>query len=66
MDTSGTERIVGWSGAIFQMPHRAVYQQLKNVPKGVLCSVVYDGSPSQLFQLHPLSFVTEVSKSQQI
>ncbi|KAL2914404.1 hypothetical protein HK105_205971 [Polyrhizophydium stewartii] len=61
MQTSGTERLVGWSGAIFQMPHKAVYQQLKEVPPGVLCTVVYDGSPSQLYGLHPLTWVTEVN-----
>jgi hypothetical protein len=44
----------------FIVPHRSVYQQLKSVPKGVLCAVVYDGSPAQLYGLHPLSFVTEV------
>ncbi|KAI8853479.1 hypothetical protein BC829DRAFT_424639 [Chytridium lagenaria] len=58
---SGTAHIVGWSGAIFQMPPKPIYQQLKTVPKGVLCSVVYDGSPSQLYQLQPLSWVTEVN-----
>ncbi|KNC98547.1 uncharacterized protein SPPG_06237 [Spizellomyces punctatus DAOM BR117] len=61
LDATGTERIVGWSGAIFQMPHKAVYQQLKDVPNGVLCSVVYDGSPSQLYNLHPLTWVTEIN-----
>ncbi|KAI8924402.1 hypothetical protein BC831DRAFT_465774 [Entophlyctis helioformis] len=60
MTTSGTERVVGWAGGVFQMPHKAVYQQLKDVPAGVLCSVVYDGSPSQLYGLHPLTWVTEV------
>ncbi|KAJ3036417.1 hypothetical protein HDV00_002740 [Rhizophlyctis rosea] len=64
-ETSGTERIVGWSGAIFQsrlkLAHKAMYQQLKQVPQGVLCSVVYDGSPSQLYALHPLTWVTEVN-----
>ncbi|KAJ8325914.1 hypothetical protein O5D80_005558 [Batrachochytrium dendrobatidis] len=61
MLVSGTERVVGWAGAIFQMPHKAVYQQLNHVPSGVLCSVVYDGSPSQLYALHPLTWVTEVN-----
>ncbi|KAJ3087228.1 Kinesin-like protein kif19, partial [Quaeritorhiza haematococci] len=61
LEISGTERIAGWSGAIFQMPHKAVFQQLKQVPRGVLCSVVYDGSPSQLYALHPLTWVTEVN-----
>ncbi|KAJ3179210.1 serine protease [Irineochytrium annulatum] len=62
LQTSGTSRIVGWSGAIFQMPSKAVYQQLKQVPEGVLCSVVHDGSPAQLYQLHPLSWVTEINE----
>ncbi|KAI9096060.1 trypsin-like cysteine/serine peptidase domain-containing protein [Phlyctochytrium arcticum] len=61
LESHGTDRIVGWSGAIFQMPHKAVYQQLKEVPAGVMCSVVYDGSPSQLYNLHPLTWVTEVN-----
>ncbi|KAI9328060.1 hypothetical protein BDR26DRAFT_825982 [Obelidium mucronatum] len=56
-----SERIVGWSGAIFQMPHKAVFQQLKNVPEGVLCSVVYEGSPAQMYHLNPLSWVTEIN-----
>ncbi|KAJ3103726.1 serine protease [Phlyctochytrium planicorne] len=60
LEHSCTTRIVGWAGAIFQMPPKAIYQQLKIVPKGVLCSVVYDGSPSQLYQLQPLSWVTEI------
>ncbi|KAI8836500.1 hypothetical protein BJ741DRAFT_605727 [Chytriomyces cf. hyalinus JEL632] len=61
MEINTSERIVGWSGAVFQMPHKAVYQQLKAVPEGVLCSVVYEGSPAQMYQLHPLSFVTEIN-----
>ncbi|KAH9246092.1 hypothetical protein BASA81_016368, partial [Batrachochytrium salamandrivorans] len=43
MQVSGTEHVIGWAGAVFQMPHKAVYQQLSKVPRGVLCSVVYDG-----------------------
>ncbi|KAJ3217487.1 serine protease [Dinochytrium kinnereticum] len=61
LETSGTTRLVGWSGAVFQMPPKAVYQQLKTIPKGVYCSVVYDGSPSQLYHLQPISWVTEVN-----
>ncbi|KAJ1340528.1 hypothetical protein BSLG_004622 [Batrachochytrium salamandrivorans] len=61
MQVSGTEHVIGWAGAVFQMPHKAVYQQLSKVPRGVLCSVVYDGSPSQLYALHPLTWVTEVN-----
>ncbi|KAI8622830.1 hypothetical protein BC830DRAFT_1162701 [Chytriomyces sp. MP71] len=61
MEINTSERIVGWSGAVFQMPHKAVYQQLKNVPEGVLCSVVYEGSPAQMYALHPLSWVTEIN-----
>ncbi|KAJ3289473.1 serine protease [Borealophlyctis nickersoniae] len=48
---TGTERVV--------VPHKAVFQQMKNVPKGTY--VVYDGSPSQLYALHPLTWVTEVN-----
>ncbi|KAJ3210086.1 serine protease [Entophlyctis luteolus] len=55
MEISTSERIVGWSGAVFQMPHKSVHQQLKSVPEGVLCSVVYEGSPAQMYHLHPLS-----------
>ncbi|KAJ3293734.1 serine protease [Rhizoclosmatium sp. JEL0117] len=61
MSIHTSERIVGWSGAVFQMPHRAIFHQLKTVPEGVLCSVVYDGSPAQLYQLQPLSWVTEIN-----
>ncbi|TPX36338.1 hypothetical protein SmJEL517_g01515 [Synchytrium microbalum] len=56
----GTERIVSFCGAIFQMPHLAVYQQLKEVPKGVLCSVVYQGTPAQMYKLQPMTFIQEV------
>ena len=38
-----------------------MYQQLKVVPKGVLCAVVYDGSPAQMYQLHPMSWITSVN-----
>ena len=61
MDLAGTNQVVGWAGAIFQMPHKAIYQQLKTVPKGVLCSIVFDGSPAQLYGLHPLTWVTDVN-----
>ncbi|KAJ3026655.1 UNVERIFIED_CONTAM: serine protease [Siphonaria sp. JEL0065] len=61
MSIHTSERIVGWSGAVFQMAHKAVYQQLKNVPEGVLCSVVYEGSPAQMYHLNPLSWVTEIN-----
>ncbi|KAJ3389620.1 serine protease [Entophlyctis sp. JEL0112] len=61
MEISTSERIVGWSGAVFQMPHKSVHQQLKSVPEGVLCSVVYEGSPAQMYHLHPLSWITEIN-----
>ncbi|KAI8904353.1 hypothetical protein EDD86DRAFT_194776 [Gorgonomyces haynaldii] len=61
LESRGTERLVGWAGAIFQMPHKAIYQQLISVPKGVLCSVVFDGSPAQLYGLPPLTWVTQVN-----
>lgn len=34
LDTKSTEHVVGWAGAVFQMPHKAVYQQIKSVPVG--------------------------------
>jgi hypothetical protein len=43
------------------MPHKAIFQQLKKVPSGVLCSVVYDGSPAQLYGLHPLNWISEAN-----
>ncbi|KAJ3408213.1 serine protease, partial [Chytridiales sp. JEL 0842] len=61
METCGTERLVGWAGAIFQMPHKGVFQTLKTVPPGILCAVVYNGSPAQLYNLHPTNFVTEIN-----
>ncbi|KAJ3127248.1 serine protease [Physocladia obscura] len=61
MEIQTSERIVGWSGAVFQMPHKSIFQQLKVVPSGVLCSVVYEGSPAQMYQLNPLSWVTEIN-----
>ncbi|KAJ3189095.1 serine protease [Gaertneriomyces sp. JEL0708] len=61
LSSMATTRILGWSGAIFQPPHKAVYQSLKSVPSGVFCSVVYDGSPAQMHGLHPLCWVTQVN-----
>eukprot|EP00842_Homolaphlyctis_polyrhiza_P002799 jgi/Hompol1/351/HPOL_002476-RA len=61
MSTVGTERIVGWAGAVFHMPHKAVYQHFKDVPPGVLCAAVSLGSPSLLYGLSPLSFITEIN-----
>ncbi|TPX39919.1 hypothetical protein SeMB42_g06188 [Synchytrium endobioticum] len=58
--TRGTERIVSFCGAVFQMPHKQVYQQLKEVPKGVLCSIVQHGSPAHLYGLSPMTFIQEV------
>lgn len=60
--TSGTERIVGWAGAIFQMSHKPIYQHLKKVPDGVLCCVVCDGSPAQLYGLSPLTWVIAINE----
>ncbi len=62
METKGTERIVGWAGAIFQMPYKSVFQQLKSVPEGVLCSVVAHGSPAQFYNLSPLDWVVEINE----
>jgi hypothetical protein len=62
METKGTERIVGWAGAVFQMPYKSVYQQLKSVPEGVLCSVVSHGSPAQFYSLSPLDWVVEINE----
>jgi hypothetical protein len=62
LETNGTDRIVGWAGAIFQMPYKAIYQQLKSVPEGVLCSVVSNGSPAQLYNLSPLDWVVEINE----
>ncbi|KAI9009221.1 trypsin-like cysteine/serine peptidase domain-containing protein [Hyaloraphidium curvatum] len=56
----GTTRIVGWAGAVFQMPHRQVYSQLKKVPNGVYCAVVFSGSPAELYGLRSMTWVTEI------
>lgn len=64
VEVHGTERIVGWAGAIFQMPYKSIYQQLKQVPKGVLCSVVSNGSPAQLYNISPLDWITAIDEQE--
>ncbi|KAJ3323553.1 serine protease [Boothiomyces sp. JEL0866] len=61
MKTTGTERIVSWAGAVFQMPQIAVYQQMQNVPTGVLCSLVSSGSPAALYGISPLDWIVQIN-----
>ncbi|KAI8902963.1 hypothetical protein BC833DRAFT_571394 [Globomyces pollinis-pini] len=62
LESTSTERVVGWAGAIFQMPHKSVFQQLQKVPNGVMCSVLSNGSPAQLYRLAPLDWVTHINE----
>lgn len=61
LSPTGTTRIIGWAGALFQMPHRQIYSQLKKVPKGVYCAVVFSGSPAELYGLRSMTWVTEIA-----
>jgi S1-C subfamily serine protease len=42
------------------MPHRQVYSQLKKVPQGVYCAVVFSGSPAELYGLRSMTWITEI------
>ncbi|KXS21250.1 hypothetical protein M427DRAFT_51499 [Gonapodya prolifera JEL478] len=53
-------RVVHWAGAIFQMPHRPITFQVKQIPQGVYVSLLYSGSPAQRDALSACWFVTEV------
>jgi hypothetical protein len=61
MESSGTQRFIGWAGGIFQMPFKALYQLLAKVPVGVLCSNSPSGTPAQLYRLDPLDWIVAVN-----
>ncbi len=56
-----TDRIVSWAGAIFQQSHKPAYQQLPEVPQGVFCAVVSDGSPANLHGLVSHVWISEIN-----
>lgn len=61
MSTGGSERTVGWAGALFQMSNKSMMQQMKQVPSGIVCCSASNGSPAQLYGLSAWSWVQEAN-----
>ncbi|KAJ2663699.1 hypothetical protein IWW48_001180 [Coemansia sp. RSA 1200] len=57
----GVNKIVLWSGATFQAPHKAVLQQTRTVPSGVYCTSVANGSPASQYSLETCNWITHVN-----
>ncbi|KAJ1665346.1 hypothetical protein IW140_001485 [Coemansia sp. RSA 1813] len=57
----GVNKIVSWSGATFQAPHKAVLQQTRVVPSGVYCTNVANGSPACQYSLESCNWITHVN-----
>eukprot|EP01134_Creolimax_fragrantissima_P002521 CFRG2521T1 len=55
-----TTKVVHWSGALLQTPHRAVKQQ-STCPSEIYCSWWSHGSPAERYGLHATVFITEVN-----
>ncbi|KAG0239678.1 serine protease [Actinomortierella wolfii] len=59
LEGAETDRIIGWAGALVQMPYKAVLEQVANVPSGVYVSCTLYGSPAST-ALRPGVWITEV------
>ncbi|KAG1470933.1 hypothetical protein G6F56_002406 [Rhizopus delemar] len=54
-----TTRVIGWQGALIQMPYKSVLEQVKHVPVGVYVSCTLYGSPASNV-LRPGVWIVEV------
>ncbi|KAL1915309.1 uncharacterized protein VTP21DRAFT_6767 [Calcarisporiella thermophila] len=54
-----TKRIIGWQGALLQMPYKAVLENIREAPKGVYVSCTLYGSPASV-ALRPGVWITEI------
>jgi len=59
-DALGTERMVSWAGALFQMPHAAIAEQKGVDVEGVYIAYTADGSPALWDRLWRNRFVVAV------
>ncbi|KAI9593688.1 hypothetical protein BDF19DRAFT_447571 [Syncephalis fuscata] len=55
-----TDRVIGWSGALIQVPYAAVLEQVKRIPSGVYVSCTLYGAPANTYDLKPGVWITEV------
>ncbi|KAF8978776.1 hypothetical protein BGZ52_005569, partial [Haplosporangium bisporale] len=61
VDGNGTSRIVWWAGAMLHEPHKAVLQQSKQVPSRVYISLRSYGSPSYMYGMASMMWVTHIN-----
>lgn len=54
-----TTRVIGWQGALIQMPYKAVLEQVRNIPTGVYVSCTLYGSPASTV-LRPGVWISEI------
>ncbi|RCI03237.1 serine protease [Rhizopus stolonifer] len=54
-----TTRVIGWQGALIQLPYRSVLEQVRNAPVGVYVSCTLYGSPASNV-LRPGVWIVEV------
>ncbi|KAJ1794208.1 hypothetical protein LPJ67_000900 [Coemansia sp. RSA 1938] len=55
-----TTRVIHWSGALVQLPYRAVQEQVRSMPSSVYVSCTLYGSPANCYGLRPGMWITEV------
>ncbi|KAJ2824712.1 hypothetical protein IWW50_003200, partial [Coemansia erecta] len=55
-----TTRVIHWSGALVQLPYRAVQEQVRSMPSLVYVSCTLFGSPANCYGLRPGMWITEV------
>ncbi|RKP25816.1 hypothetical protein SYNPS1DRAFT_28462 [Syncephalis pseudoplumigaleata] len=55
-----TDRVIGWAGALIQVPYAAVLEQVKRIPSGVYVSCTLYGAPANTYDLKPGVWITEV------
>jgi S1-C subfamily serine protease len=55
-----TDRVIGWAGALIQVPYAAILEQVKRIPSGVYVSCILYGTPANTYDLKPGVWITEV------
>ncbi|RKP34209.1 hypothetical protein BJ085DRAFT_33036 [Dimargaris cristalligena] len=56
-----TRRVVGWAGALIQVPYHAVHEQVKSIPSQLYISCTLYGSPANMYGLKPGVWITEIN-----
>lgn len=57
-----TDHIVFWSGCALQNAHHGVRQVINNLPSGVYCTTISNGSPGRFYSVGITNFITHVNE----